>query len=208
MPIQVNSEGINHIFKNTKSLKSSTNILILVKREHNMAFKTITKTYSIKTNRRLQFITITDKVEETIKESGIKTGLVVVQTHHTTFRIWVNEDEKNLVGHNEIDYEHDLMKVLDKFAHPNEEYKHNDVKDTRNPAGKRDTHLCEPDEEGICYECRNGHSHAQAMILPHSITMIIENGKLLKGHWQEIMVCELDHDRTRKYSILVQGNNK
>jgi len=173
-----------------------------------MPFKAVTKTFSLHSKKRLQFITITKKVQDFVKKSGIKTGFVVVQTHHTTFRVWVNEDEKNLIGHEKIDYKHDLQVVLEKFAHPDDDYNHNDVKDVRNPKGKRDTHLCAADEEGVCHECRNGHAHAQAMILPHAITMIVENGELLKGYWQEIMLCELDHDRPRKYTILVQGESE
>ncbi|MBC8501054.1 MAG: YjbQ family protein [Nanoarchaeota archaeon] len=173
-----------------------------------MTYKAVTKKLSLKTKKRLHFINITKKVEEVIHESGITTGSVVVQTHHTTCSVWVNEDEKNLIGHEELDYEHDLKRILDRFAHPDEEYGHNDIKDARNPEGKRDTHLCEPDENGICHECVNGHAHAQAMILQHSITMVINKGKLVKGKWQQIMACELDQSRNREITVLVQGTTE
>ncbi|MBU1201329.1 MAG: YjbQ family protein [Nanoarchaeota archaeon] len=173
-----------------------------------MGYKAVTKTLKFNTKKRLQFITITKEVEDFIRESGVINGSVVVQTHHTTFRVWVNEDEKNLIGHESLDYDHDLKRILDRFAHPDEEYKHNDVRDARNPKGTRDTHLCEPDKNGICHECVNGHAHAQALILSHSVTMIVKDGKLLKGSWQEIMVVELDHNRKRKVTILVQGTTE
>lgn len=172
-----------------------------------MSYKAVTKKLSLRTERRLHFINITDKVEEIITNSDIITGFVVVQTHHTTCSVWVNEDEKNLIGHEDIK-EHDLKRILDRFAHPEEDYGHNDIKDVRNPNGKRDTHLCYPDDKGVCHECINGHAHAQAMILPHAITMIVEDGKLVKGDWQQIMICELDHDRDREFTVLVQGDSK
>ena len=96
-------------------------------------------------------------------------------------------------------------KVLDKFAHPDEKYMHNDVRDANNITGKRDTHLCTPDSCGVIPECKNGHAHAQGMIIQSSISMIISEGKLAKGRWQEIMLVELDHDRKRKVTVLVQG---
>ncbi|NQU98529.1 YjbQ family protein [Candidatus Woesearchaeota archaeon] len=170
-----------------------------------MTYKAVTKKLLLKTKKRLHFINITKQVEEVIHKSGIVNGSVIVQTHHTTCSVWVNEDEKNLIGHEDLDCEHDLKRVLDRFAHPDEEYGHNDIKDAKNPKGKRDTHLCEPDEEGVCHECINGHAHAQAMILPHSITMIVKDGELIKGEWQQIMICELDHDREREVTVLVQG---
>jgi thiamine phosphate synthase YjbQ (UPF0047 family) len=168
-----------------------------------------TKEISIKTHHRQEFVNITKDVEGFIKDSGIETGTVTVQSHHTTASIWVNEDEKNLIGPREkLGYIHDLSKILDNFAHPDADYNHNDVRDIRNPGGKRDTHLCTADSCGIVNECINGHAHAQAMLLHCSVTLIIEHGKLVKGHWQQIMLVELDHDRERKVTLLAQGLKK
>lgn len=166
-----------------------------------------TKKYN--TKYRTQFIAITKDVEKAIKDSGIKRGTVLVQTHHTTCGVWVNEDEKNLIGPSEeLGYEADLRKVLDSFAHPSLEYGHNDIRHVGNVSGKRNTHLCEPDENGVIHECINGNAHAQAMLLHSSLSMIIEGGKLLRGRWQEVMLVELDHDRERTVSFLVQGVTK
>ena len=141
-----------------------------------------------------------------IEKSGVKRGSILIQTHHTTCGIWVNENEKNLIGPSEtLGYESDLRKVLDSFAHPKDEYGHNDINHKENPNGKRNTHLCEPDENGIINECINGHAHAQALMIHPSISIIVENGKILKGRWQEIMLVELDHDREREVSFLVSG---
>lgn len=167
------------------------------------------KTLNYKTKERLHFITITKDIEQAVSDSGVEQGIVVIQSHHTTCSIWVNEDEKNLIGpKSSLGYTPDLMKILDRFASPKEDYHHNDINDKDNPNGKRDDHLCEPDSCGVIPECKNGHSHAQAMILPCSITMIIEKGKLVKGIWQEILLIELDHDRDRQISVLVQGLSK
>ncbi len=164
----------------------------------------VTKVY--KTKYRTHFITITADVEEAIRQSGVRRGTVLIQTHHTTCGVWVNENEKNLIGPTEeIGYTSDLRRILDKFASPLDDYGHNDVRDTHNVDGKRNTHLCEPDEFGVIHECINGHSHAQAMILSTSVSLIVENNSLLRGRWQEIMLIELDHDRERTASFLVQG---
>lgn len=165
-----------------------------------------TKTISIKTEHRQQFIPITSQVESFVKESGITNGSITIQSHHTTASIWVNEDEKNLIGPNDmLGYTADLSRVLDRFADPKEDYGHNDIRDANNPKGKRNTHLCEPDTCGVINECINGHAHAQAMLLHCSVTLIIEKGKLLLGRWQQIMLVELDHDRQRNVTLLAQG---
>jgi thiamine phosphate synthase YjbQ (UPF0047 family) len=161
---------------------------------------------SYQTKYRTHFITITADVEDAIARSGIRQGSVLIQTHHTTCGVWVNEDEKNLIGPSEeLGYASDLRKVLDKFADPALEYGHNDVCDSRNVGGKRDTHLCEPDENGVIQECINGHAHAQALMIHPSLSLIVEGGKLLRGRWQQVMLVELDHDRERTVSFLIQG---
>ncbi len=55
------------------------------------------ETKKYKTKYRQEFITITGDVESAIKNSGIKMGSILIQTHHTTCGIWVNENEKNLI---------------------------------------------------------------------------------------------------------------
>ncbi len=163
-----------------------------------------TKKYQ--TKYRTHFITITSDLEEVIRSSGVQRGIVVVQTHHTTCGVWVNENEKNLIGPTEeIGYTADLRRILDKFASPLDDYGHNDVRDSHNTLGKRNTHLCEPDEFGVIHECINGHSHAQAMILTPAISLIVDDATWLRGRWQELMLVELDHDRERTVSFLVQG---
>ena len=168
-----------------------------------------TETKKYQTKHRQEFITITKDVEHFISKSGVETGTVTIQSHHTTASIWVNEDEKNLIGpKGKLGYTPDLSRVLDRFADPEEDYGHNDVRDVNNPKGKRDTHLCTPDSCGVVHECINGHAHAQAMILTSAVTMIIEAGKLVKGIWQQIMLVELDHDRERTVTFLAQGLSK
>lgn len=158
------------------------------------------------THYRAEFITITSDVESAIKKSWVKRGTITIQTHHTTCGIWVNENEKNLIGPSEkLGYESDLRKVLDNFAHPMHDYGHNDINHKENPNGKRNTHLCEPDENGVINECINGHAHAQALMIHPSISLIVEDGKIFKGRWQEIMLVELDHDRERQVSFLISG---
>ncbi len=164
------------------------------------------ETKEYKTKYRQEFITITKDVNSVIKNSGIKRGNVLIQTHHTTCGLWVNEDEKNLIGPSEeIGYTSDLRHVLDNFASPMHNYGHNDIAQKGNETGKRNTHLCEPDENGVIQECVNGHAHAQALMIHPFVNFIVENGEILKGKWQEIMLVELDHDRPRKVSFLIQG---
>lgn len=168
-----------------------------------------TQNFTYDTKHRLHFIDITNEIQNFVKKSKVKTGSVVIQTHHTTCGIWVNENEKNLIAsENDLGYVSDIQKVLDRFANPKEKYNHDDIRDINNPKGKRNTHLCEINKDGTISECRNGYAHAQNLLIQSSLSLIIKNGKLLLGKWQKVMLVELDNSKKRKFTVLVQGIGK
>ena len=51
----------------------------------------------------------------------------------------------------------------------------------------------------------NSIAHLKASAIGSSVTVIIENGKLLLGTWQSIFFCEFDPPRTRKFYVKVLG---
>ncbi len=59
--------------------------------------KTFCKTIEFQTKEELDFIDITDKVKDSVKESQIKDGLVNIQILHTSAAILVNENEPLLI---------------------------------------------------------------------------------------------------------------
>lgn len=50
----------------------------------------------INTNKKVELINITSKINEIIKTNGVKEGLINISTKHTTTAILINEDEKGL----------------------------------------------------------------------------------------------------------------
>ena len=80
--------------------------------------KTITKHLMFNTKHRHEFINITDKVEEIVKESGVKEGLVLVNPMHITASVYINDAESGLIN--------DFQKWLKKLASTDESlYQHN-----------------------------------------------------------------------------------
>jgi secondary thiamine-phosphate synthase enzyme len=135
------------------------------------------------TKERLQFIDITEQIIELARESGIETGLVNIQTRHTTTAIVVNEAEPLLLE--------DMRKTLDRVASPARYYQHNDF-------SIRTVNM-EEEETG------NGHSHCQALFLRTSETLNLVNGALQLGRWQRVFFIELDHSRERTVSVMIMG---
>ena len=52
----------------------------------------------------------------------------------------------------------------------------------------------------------NAHAHVKASLLGHSVTLIIDHGKLVLGHWQALFFCELDGPRRREVHVKLQAD--
>ena len=61
----------------------------------------------LRTQKRLQFVDLTELVEERVRRSGVSEGMVTVQSRHTTAAVLVNENEPLLLQ----DFE-DLLEAL------------------------------------------------------------------------------------------------
>ena len=147
--------------------------------------KTANKTLKYQTKELFEFIDITDEVNNFVKESKIKNGLVNVQILHTSAALILNENEPLLLE--------DIKANLEKTAPKNLDYNHDNFE-------IRTVNICKD-------ECVNGHSHCKAIRLPVNITINLIDKKLQLGKWQKIMLVELDHSRPRKVQIQIVGES-
>lgn len=60
-----------------------------------------------------------------------------------------------------------------------------------------------PDRKEFQHFEGNSSAHLKATAVGSSVTVIIENGKLLLGTWQGIYFCEFDGPRTRKFYVKI-----
>jgi len=51
----------------------------------------------------------------------------------------------------------------------------------------------------------NADSHLKTSLIGSSVTVILENGRLLLGTWQRIFFCEFDGPRSRRVEVRVCG---
>jgi secondary thiamine-phosphate synthase enzyme len=80
---------------------------------------------------RRAYINITGQVEECLRESGIKEGLILVSAMHITASVFINDDESGL--------HHDFDVWLEKLAphEPVSQYRHNNGEDNADAHLKR-----------------------------------------------------------------------
>lgn len=137
----------------------------------------------IVTEQHTEFIDLTESLEELLAESRIFTGLLNVQSLHTTAAIVVNEGEPLLLK--------DFECVLRKIAPDDVAYRHDDesIRTVNLNPGERP----------------NGSSHCKALLLSSSACLNVVDGRLVLGRWQRVFLAELDGPRSRELSVLLIG---
>ena len=130
-----------------------------------------------------QFIDITDQLEAIVVAAAIETGLVNVQTLHTTTAIVVNEHEPLLLT--------DMAALLERVAPQEAVYRHDNIT-------LRSVNC-------VLGEPPNGHSHCRAVLLGPSVALNVSRGRQQLGRWQRVFLVELDGPKARDMSVLVVG---
>jgi secondary thiamine-phosphate synthase enzyme len=140
---------------------------------------------TVSTAARVEVVDLTAEVEAAVRRSGIREGLAFLQTLHTTTSLVVNENEPLL--------REDLADLMERLAPSAGRYAHNELH--RRPdvgAG----------------ESPNGDSHCRALLLGHSATLAVAEGRLRLGRWQRLMLVELDGPRPRSLTAVVIGSRE
>lgn len=81
-----------------------------------LRMKTYTDYLYFTTKKHREYINITDAVEEIVKKSGVKEGMVLVSAMHITAGVYVNDAESGLIE--------DIDEWLEGLAPFREEYRH------------------------------------------------------------------------------------
>lgn len=133
----------------------------------------------LQTTADTQVINITDQVHAAVTESGIKDGVALILTMHTTSAITVNEGLE--------DIEDDLLELLKDIV----------------PVSRRYRHARFLDSDGQM--AVNAPSHLRGALFGMETLFPIENGALVIGARQTIYFVELDGPLQREWIVQVLG---
>ncbi len=137
---------------------------------------------NFQTKSQIEFINVTDQVQEIIERSGIREGQVLVYSEHTTMSVVINHYEPMLLQ--------DFMRTLYRTVPVDGQYSH-DMFELRRSN----------DSDGRS----NGHSHCKALLIDNSKTVPVERGKMVLGTKQSIIALEFDGARKRDLFVQVIG---
>jgi secondary thiamine-phosphate synthase enzyme len=133
----------------------------------------------LKSKRATELIKITDQVQRVVEKSKVKNGIINVFTLHVTTALTINEDDPKL--------EEDIARFLVKAVPEDDSYAHH--------------HFFRKDGRMAV----NAYSHIRASLLGPSLTIPLQDGRVVLGARQHIYLVELDGPQTRDFVIQVMG---
>jgi secondary thiamine-phosphate synthase enzyme len=139
------------------------------------AMKSYRKELTIFIPNRRGFLNLTPQIEECIRESGIKEGLLLCNPMHISASVFINDDESGL--------HHDYDVWLEKLAphEPISQYWHNRTGED------------------------NADAHLKRQVIGREVVVAITNGKLDFGTWEQIFYGEFDGNRRKRVLVKVIG---
>ena len=145
------------------------------------------------------FFDISDKIRKAIQNSGAKSGICVVYSHHTTCSSMIQElsHDKNYYG---LEYlQQDICNVMEKLiptCRSEGQYMH--------PGPKHiDFAMNEVGEVGE-WTCLNTDAHLRSCIFGRSESIVIENGRPDLGEFGHVYMIDWDQVRERERMVQIQ----
>jgi secondary thiamine-phosphate synthase enzyme len=127
------------------------------------------------TPTRVAFLNITGEVQECLRVSGIREGLVLVNAMHITASVFINDDEPGL--------HHDYRQWLEQLAphEPVDSYRHNDTGED------------------------NADAHMKRQVMGREVVVAVTDGRLDFGPWEQIFYGEFDGRRRKRVLVKIIG---
>ncbi len=138
--------------------------------------KSFRKELWFETKSRREYINITQRVREALRESGIREGLCLVNAMHITASVFINDDEPGL----HEDYKR-WLEELAPFDPSPSRYRHNRTGED------------------------NGDAHHKRQIMGREVVVAITRGQLDFGPWEQIFYGEFDGRRKKRVLIKIIG---
>jgi secondary thiamine-phosphate synthase enzyme len=159
---------------------------------------TFHQAFEIQTEHRPSFHDVTGKVKDALSASGIKDGIAVVFSQHTTCSVVIQEDSLDRTHNGTLYLFQDLLNVFEaiipmcehegQYLHPGQKCVEHSVKVVGETAA----------------ETLNTDAHLRSVLLGRSESIPVVAGELLLGEHGHIYFADFDGTRPRVRTVRVQ----
>jgi len=147
-------------------------------------------------DKTITFHNVTAQAKEALKKSGIKDGIVVVYSHHTTCCVITQECAFDMSMTGLETLQQDLVNVMDKFV-PEQKYEGIYL----HPGPKALKFAEEHDEDAR--GCHNTDAHLRSSIIGRSETIVVDDGEMDLGEFGFIYFIDFDSTRARQRTVQI-----
>ena len=155
------------------------------------------KSFKVQSNDKVcTFHNVTDRVREIIAESGIKTGIVTIYSHHTTCSVITQECAFDMSMTGLETLQQDLVDVFEEII----------------PTCRREGMYLHPGPKALKFAqehdedargCHNTDAHLRSSIMGRSESIVIDEGQLDLGEFGYIYFIDFDTTRGRKRTVKI-----
>jgi secondary thiamine-phosphate synthase enzyme len=154
-------------------------------------------TFNIQSDRRPTFEDVTERVQDVLKKSGLKNGILLVFSQHTTCSVLVQEasDDTNYWGTELL--MQDLINVLEKVVptcRTEGQYNHPGPKHIQAAAGRNEE----------AFWSLNTDAHLRSVLMGRSQSIPVVDGNMVLGEFGRIYFADFDQVRARERIVRVQ----
>lgn len=154
--------------------------------------------FQVVSGQRISFDDVTERVQEIVKRSGIRNGLVNVFSQHTSCCVFLQEDSEDVTYNHVPLLLQDMVNVLEEVIPKCEyegQYLHPGPVHTENAQRLRD----EKSEWLL-----NTDGHLRSVLLGRSETIPLLDGEMTLGEFGRIYFSDMDQTRPRERTVRVQ----
>ena len=147
-------------------------------------------------HRAVSFHDITDQVKAIAAKSGIKDGIVVVYSHHTTCSVITQECAFDMSMTGLETLQQDLVNVFEKWI----------------PTQRSEGMYLHPQQKALVFAeehgednfgCHNTDAHLRSSIIGRNVTIVTVDGEMDLGEFGRIHFIDWDQTRGRKRTVQV-----
>ena len=151
-------------------------------------------------DRAVSFHDVTDKVKELAAKSGVKNGIVVVYSHHTTCSVITQECAFDMSMTGLETLQQDLVNVFEEWI----------------PTCRYEGMYLHPGHEALVFAeehgednfgCHNTDAHLRSSIIGRNVTIVTVDGEMDLGEFGRIHFIDWDQTRgrTRTVQVMIIG---
>ncbi|MCE5265934.1 MAG: secondary thiamine-phosphate synthase enzyme YjbQ [Deltaproteobacteria bacterium] len=155
------------------------------------------ETFKIQSDRRPTFHDVTDQVKEVLVKSGIRNGILLVYSQHTTCSVLLQEasDDTNYWGTELL--MQDLVEVLEKIiptCRTEGQYRHPGPRHIEAATGR----------DELPWWSLNTDAHLRSLLMGRSQSIPVVDGRMEMGEFGHLYFADFDQVRARERIVRVQ----